>query len=383
MLIYKMANDTIHSHERTITDIITSIQNNTILSHYLDFSNYPTDGSLPDSLIRFFPDIESSPLLIPCEHCNALVEAILRPQAIQDTIKGFSFMFISYTAYCPKCNHELFWGKLDTLNQRNYYDAYRKQKGLISLEEVRELPHKYNIGKRPLSLVLGWGELTFSRFYDGDVPSEKYSKQLLEIYHNPKLFRDILCRNSDSIPQSSVQKCLRAVDEIIGEHIEDECLVSCAKYICTRLEDISARALQKLLYYTAAFFFLFFETDCFVEHCVAWQHGPVFTSIYYLNKEGNLQSSAESLHSTWISPQLRSILDEVIRDFGCYSGDILRDFTHAEQPWRKAWEATQKEGTIIDYNVFHSFFLDVKQEYKIDRISDISRYSQAMFERCR
>jgi hypothetical protein len=55
------------------------------------------------------------------------------------------------------------------------YSEFRKQHNIISLEKIIEIPEKYNIGKRPLSLLLGWGEQTFSRYYDGDMPTQQYS----------------------------------------------------------------------------------------------------------------------------------------------------------------------------------------------------------------
>lgn len=37
---------------------------------------------------------------------------------------------------------------------------------------------KYNTGKRPLSLLLGWGAVTITRYLDGDIPTKSYSDKL-------------------------------------------------------------------------------------------------------------------------------------------------------------------------------------------------------------
>ena len=59
-------------------------------------------------------------------------------------------------------------------NLKNLYNEFRKQNNIISLEHILEIPKKYNIGKRSLSLLLGWGGQTFIRYCDGDMPTKQY-----------------------------------------------------------------------------------------------------------------------------------------------------------------------------------------------------------------
>ena len=54
-------------------------------------------------------------------------------------------------------------------------NAFREKEGLISVSEMELILDKYDIGKRPLSLLLGWGEGTLTRYLDGDIPTKQYS----------------------------------------------------------------------------------------------------------------------------------------------------------------------------------------------------------------
>ena len=52
---------------------------------------------------------------------------------------------------------------------------------IITIEEILEILEKYNIGKKPLSLVLGWGEVTIIRYLDGSIPDKLHSDVLFSI----------------------------------------------------------------------------------------------------------------------------------------------------------------------------------------------------------
>ena len=55
------------------------------------------------------------------------------------------------------------------------------KKEIITIKEILEILEKYNIGKKPLSLVLGWGEITIIRYLEGQIPDQFHSELLLKI----------------------------------------------------------------------------------------------------------------------------------------------------------------------------------------------------------
>lgn len=72
-------------------------------------------------------------------------------------------------------------------------------------------------GKRPLSLLLGWGEQTFSRYCDGVMPTKQYSEILQKLYEDPTYYAEILENNKYNLKTiASYEKSKRAVSELLG-----------------------------------------------------------------------------------------------------------------------------------------------------------------------
>src|SRR5690606_18232950 len=118
-------------------------------------------------------------------------------------------------AVCTECGSEVYVADIEDENLRALYDTYRQKNGIISLEKILEIPQKYNIGKRPLSLLLGWGEMTFSRYCEGDMPTKQYSDILQKIYDDPAYYKELLEKNKDNLKSlQAYEKSKRKVQEL-------------------------------------------------------------------------------------------------------------------------------------------------------------------------
>ena len=122
---------------------------------------------------------------------------------------------------------------------------------------ILEIPQKYNIGKRPLSLLLGCGEMTFSRYYDGDMPTKQYSDVLQRIYDEPQYYLSLLEENKCNLKsQTTYEKSKRTTEQLLGVRNNimtkiDEVIA----YLLFKCEDITPLALQKALYYIQGFYY--------------------------------------------------------------------------------------------------------------------------------
>jgi len=123
-----------------------------------------------------------------CEECRRDVAYSEIEVAMQNELKGETFEYTGKQAVCAECGSEVYVAEVEDYNLKALYDAYRKKNSIIALEKILVLPEKYGIGKRPLSLLLGWGEMTFSRYCDGDMPSKQYSDILQHIYDDPAYY---------------------------------------------------------------------------------------------------------------------------------------------------------------------------------------------------
>lgn len=326
--------------------------------------------------------------MVFCEACRDDVCYTVDEIQTESTLKGEVYKHTERIAHCADCGAQVHVPELHDSNLRALYDVFREKKGLISLDKIQEIPQKYNIGKRPLSLLLGWGEHTYSRYYDGDVPKLQYSEILQKIYDSPQYYADILESNKENLlNDSAYTKSASAVNALLNvspkvAKIPKITLV--IEYLLNQCEDITQLALQKALYYVQGFHHAFYNTFLFSEDCEAWVHGPVYREIYakYRGYCFDTIDGVAQFDSTVFSASEKAILDSVIKNICCYSGKTLEQFTHAEAPWiktRGALPTGTNSNAVIQKELIGSFFLDVKSNYNMLSPSDIGTYTQQMF----
>ncbi len=96
-----------------------------------------------------------------CEECRDYTEYTIFDTPMTGEIKGVEYHYIGKEIKCNNCGAFVFLPEINDYNLKALYDVYRVYNGIISLEKIREIPEKYAIGKRPLSLLLGWGNKLF------------------------------------------------------------------------------------------------------------------------------------------------------------------------------------------------------------------------------
>lgn len=321
-----------------------------------------------------------------CEECRNDVSYVETSVPMTGTIKDKEYHYIGRQAHCADCGSELFIPELTDFNLRELYDAFREENNLIFLEQIREIPEKYSIGKRPLSLLLGWGEQTFSRYADGDVPTKQYSDILLRIYNDPSYYLELLEKNKGNLKSTlSYEKSLRAVTALLSDNQPAGIKInSVIQYLLNQCEDITPLALQKALYYIQGFYYAFYRTYLFSEDCQAWVHGPVYRDVYLRYKDYRfdpIEKAADFDASVFTSGE-KAIFDSVISYLCCYSGKILERFTHNESPWLAArgdLPITAPSDRIIEKTLIGDYFSAVKSKYNMISPNDIKSYAQDMF----
>lgn len=322
-----------------------------------------------------------------CEECRDDVTYIVSDKLMQGRVKGDIYSYMGKEARCAICGNELYIPKIQDDNLKALYDMYRKESNIVSQETILAIPKKYAIGKRPLSLLLGWGEQTFSRYCDGDVPSKQYSEILQRIYDNPDYYEEILEQNKGNLKTSATyEKSKRALAQLSNQTCTAVSKIDLAiSYILNQCEDITPLALQKALYYIQGFYYAFYGKFLFEEDCEAWIHGPVYREIYYRYRDYRfdpIKGNAEFDSSVFKSSE-KAILDSVIKNICCYSGKVMEKFTHAESPWLSARGEllpTIATDRIIEKSVIGDYFTSVKEKYNMITPNDIKEYTKVMFE---
>ncbi len=323
-----------------------------------------------------------------CEECRADVAYTAVCVPMTETLKGKEYHYIGKEARCAVCGAPVYVPEIMDANLQELYRIFRKETGIISLDMLREIPEKYDIGKRPLSLLLGWGELTFSRYCDGDMPTRQYSDILLRIYHNPHDYAELLETNRGNLKSThTYEKSRRAVDALLAaERLASSKIDLAIQYLLNQCEDITPLALQKALYYIQGFHYAFFDAFPFTEDCQAWVHGPVYRSIYLRYRDYRFDPIGKKpdFDPSFFTPEEKAICDSVIHNICCYSGKVLEHFTHKEDPWiitRGDLPPAASSTRVIDRDVIGAYFKAVKEKYRMEEPGDIKHYAQDMFHK--
>lgn len=324
--------------------------------------------------------------IVFCPECRQSVRYAVKESIDSAELKGEVYEFTAHTACCEKCGREIYVAELEDENLKALYDAYRQRNDLVSLEEIRAIPEKYNIGKRPLSLLLGWGEQTFSRYYDGDMPTKQYSEILRRICADPAYYLSILESSKDRLKSEKAYEKSKAVTEsLLDIHVEQRSKIDIAvSYLLSQCHDITPLSLQKALYYVQGFSYAFYRIFLFTEDCEAWVHGPVYREIYtrYSNYCFDPIDSVDDFDVSSLSGEEKVLLDSIIKHVCCYSGKTLESFTHTETPWvstRAELPAGASSNRIIPKKSIGEYFTSVKEKYCMLTPVNIQDYTQNMF----
>ncbi|MGX1461460.1 putative phage-associated protein [Bacillus thuringiensis] len=325
-------------------------------------------------------------MLVLCEFCRDMVKYSTKDVSKVTVIRGKQYHYVGKEANCEECKSEIFVPNIHDYNLEQLDHAYRQQEQLVTISEIREVLEKYKIGKRPLSLLLGWGEVTLTRYVNGDIPTKQYSDILKRLGRDQSFMLDILERNKDLI----TQKAYRVSKEAIAKLQENDDIPSTqttkieevANYLLYKNDDITPLALQKLLYYAQGFCKVFTGTYLFEDDCEVGSHGPVYRVIfnkYKVYQYDNLEVNYDSTNQ--LTQIEKEILDCVINTLGCYSGKSLEKMILFDLPW----EVTHLEledndsGKPIKEEI-DNCFNTMKQAYNLVTISDIKKYGIKAFE---
>ena len=311
-----------------------------------------------------------------CYECLEDVPFVTRREERMGTLKDGKHPYMRMVARCTRCNEEL-----DVYNDENLkilYDAYRHAHNLIPLEKIREIPALYGIGKRVLSSLLGWGEVTFTRYYNGHLPTKQYSDVLKKLYNDPSYYRDVLEEGKHAISEIAYKKSILTLQKLLTA--DPTPIMKAAGYLRQKKSDLTSYRLQKLLYYIQGISGAFRPEPLFNDFCQAWVAGPVYRDMFYKYKS----DSIDTMFGDLLNADEREIVDDVLECFGLYDGDTLVLFTHNETPWiesRGDLPPDTHSDRVIPLESIVRYFVKVKEDYCMTSVKDMKHYVRDMLHR--
>ena len=288
-----------------------------------------------------------------CPACRC--ERPFETQVIDEEMdyEGLFLVFSTKQAICASCGGEAAYAPYQEEDGRSFSEALREAKGLVTQVVVDDLPQRYDIGKRPLSKLLGWGELTYKRFADGCVPSKEYSDRIARLHADPHEYYELLSGGRDRISERAFRRSEAAVLRLLGYDGEDGRRLFCAAdYLCAKFRgDLTHSALQRLLYYAQGFSFVSCERPLFATMPRAGACGPEYRLVAHdFGKLHIERAYAQGLRrcSEELPREEALVLDGVASSLGCFSGSELSRLSREEDPWRRAVEGGKGANALLD-----------------------------------
>jgi len=150
---------------------------------------------------------------------------------------------------------------------------------------------------------------------------------------------------------------------------------------------ISNMALNKLIYFSHAWFLVSFRRPLVLQHFEAWQHGPLIQDVYHSFKKFRdrpITSRAERLDrvsAKYIKCEVEldrselALLSRIIEDYSPIPAAKLRGMTHVlGGPWERVWnyEGASNPGMIIPDDLIAAYY-----GRRLLSIGDMDAYSES------
>ncbi len=317
-----------------------------------------------------------------CTECRKETTYSLRYSTVHKVIRDKEYNFDIVEAICENCGKQMSVNRLMDYNASLIDAQYRSRENLVNVNDISNLMEIYHLGKAPLSLALGFGEITITRYLAGQIPSKEYSDVIKNALENPSYMIEKLKENKSKIGDTAYNKAIKAkrsLDPLFA--LSDKMLLTIS-YIFEKAGEVTPLALQKILYFIQGISLTLYNSAFFEEDCEAWAHGPVYKDVYEVFKSFKYNPIDDVRFSMFknrfheLSDNDKEIINLVINTFGVYSGKVLEQITHNEEPWQTARAGlleASPSNEIIPKQSIKTYFGKINEQYGLT-VDGINKY---------
>ena len=322
-----------------------------------------------------------------CIECRNETEYMLQKRRIVRMIRDREYSFEITMAICSQCGEEMSIPGLIDRNVQEIDEQYRWTEGIVTVKDIERLMKLYKIGKGPLSLALGFGEVTIPRYLEGQIPSKEYSDIIKSALSSPAFMREKLAGNREKLTDAAYKKAMAAAEGLEVLFCVSEKMLGVIACIFEELEEVTPLMLQKLLYFIQGIYSALYGKPLFEEDCRAWVHGPVYPEVYTLFRDfkynpiddvrfGLLKGTDDVL-----TEEERDVIDRVVNTFGIYGGKVLERITHNEEPWksaRKGYGDQVPSSELVSKDSIRKYYERVNEVYGVGTEDGVREYIRHM-----
>ena len=320
-----------------------------------------------------------------CFNCRKKVAYTITEKELFSTFNKITISFIGKEVTCNNCDRVISIREITNENIRRANNKYRDVLGIIKVEEIENLLTIYNIGYKPLAVLLGWSEATISRYLKGLMPSKEYSDILKKI-KNPVEMRKIYNSNKNNITGVAQRKLEKNIKKQLTYSDENTILI--LNYLFDKISNeyeygIKLSKINKLMYLFIAWELAFLDRTIVSDELEISLSGPIlknltenmikngYTEESYIQKNMFLNDKTTSISDIDIK-----IINFVWSKYGKYENEYLKQIFYS---YDKAFKETliNKEKRI-NKDKIKDFYKSVKKRGNIVLEQDENLHENSM-----
>ncbi len=322
-----------------------------------------------------------------CTVCRKNTVYTLQKVDIIRNIRSSAYTFTITAAVCTECGETMSIPGLIDTNVQEIDAQYREAEGLVSVRDIENLMQIYQIGKAPLSLALGFGEITITRYLEGQIPSKAYSDVIRSALTSPAFMKRMLEENRDKLTDAAYRKAVASAEGLEERFSVSAKMLGTVSYLFGRLEELTPLTLQTLLYFVQGVHSALYGRPLFPEDCSAWIRGPVFPAVHKLFRDFTFDPADDARFALLDGAEAvltdgeKRVISLVTDTFGLYGGKALEKITHGESPWteaRSGYGGGIPSGEILQKERIMAYYQAVNRQYGIDTEAGLQNYIRDM-----
>ena len=299
---------------------------------------------------------------------------------------GYCFNLEVDVPYCDKCGSPIDDREIEEAIREKANAIIREQTENVTREEILRLIAYYNASQKYLSKVLGWGEVTLPRYISGNYTPNRENSEKLKSIQNPYIMLNYARENADA--EVAAKRLIDSINLRILNHENEKGklykVVDWFLHNSSDEEGITHLALQKALYFTQAWNYIFNGEWLFPEECEAWAHGAVYREVYDDFKTFKYSKLPEVDMEINFDDKEKVVLEFVKKNYiDVYSAKALERICHLEEPFinaRAGLKEDDRSWRAITKKSIATYYKSISDKYKIDidNRDNVKKYLNAL-----
>lgn len=293
---------------------------------------------------------------------------------------GYHFTMTVKLPFCKNCGAYITSEDIENEIMLEANRKIRESRGIVQREEIIEILSKYDVSQKFLSRILGWGEITLTRYVNNNYTPNKINSDRLRSIKDPYVFKQIIDDKmqeddervaNDTAYKKLLDRVIFCMEEVEKEEGKIYQIINWFLSQASADNRVTHLALQKLLYFAQGWNYAINGRWLFEDECEAWVHGAVYRDIYEEFKKFKYNPLPRVEKNVNVSDEELIVLDAVKTFyFDVYTPKMLEEICHLETPYktiRKHYNENELSCEIIDKELIKEYYLEIAHKYNVSR----------------